>query len=106
MVIIDKKEYRHNYYEVNKEKWKIKKTCECGGRYTSNSRANHFKTKKHLKYEEEQKINNDNKKTINENMLIHVFIELMKYNFKKNGSGENNIADDQLYTLIQQVFKK
>ena len=44
------KEYR----DENKEKRYEKFTCPCGGKYTHCSRARHFKTKKHLKYLEEQ----------------------------------------------------
>ena len=42
------------YIDENKEKRYEKFTCPCGGKYTHCSRARHFKTKKHLKYLEEQ----------------------------------------------------
>lgn len=38
--------YKEKHYEKLHEPFK----CECGGKYTFNSRAKHFKTKKHLAY--------------------------------------------------------
>lgn len=38
------------YKEANKEKLSKKYDCECGGSYTHNYKATHFKTKTHLKY--------------------------------------------------------
>ena len=49
------KEYR----DENKEKRYEKFACPCGGKYTYCSRSQHFKTKKHLKYLEEQTENYD-----------------------------------------------
>ena len=53
------KERCKNYYYKNKEEQdkKNKKNfnCPCGGKYTYSSKSRHFKTKKHLKYLE----NND-----------------------------------------------
>ena len=42
------------YYELNIEKIKEKHECPCGGRYSHCSKARHFKTKKHIKYTEQQ----------------------------------------------------
>jgi hypothetical protein len=47
------------YREQNEEKRNEKFKCECNGRYTKSNQALHFKTKKHLKYLENQ-INNSN----------------------------------------------
>jgi hypothetical protein len=51
------KEYRNEHKEQklkyrldNKEKRSKKFVCECGGKYTHNDKATHFKTIKHLKY--------------------------------------------------------
>jgi len=41
------KEYKKQYREKNKEKLSEKFDCECGGKYVHNSKARHFKTKKH-----------------------------------------------------------
>ena len=48
------KEKKRVYYENNKDKLNEKFTCSCGGKYICRSRLRHFKTKKHLKYLEEQ----------------------------------------------------
>ena len=40
----------NEYYEKNKEKAHQKFTCRCGGRYTHQNKAIHFKTKKHQDY--------------------------------------------------------
>ncbi len=46
------------YYDENTEKIKVKNqekfTCTCGSNYTYNHRLRHMKTKKHLKFLEEQ----------------------------------------------------
>jgi hypothetical protein len=44
------KEYKKEYYENNKKKLNEKINCECGGLYTYNNKARHFKSNKHLKY--------------------------------------------------------
>ena len=53
------KEKCKNYYYKNKEELKAKANekfnCPCGGKYTYSSKKKHSKTKKHLKYLEEQK---------------------------------------------------
>ena len=56
---VEKKEYdrlrsRKNYKE-NKEEVNKKFNCPCGGKYTKTNKAIHFKTKKHLKYLEDNK---------------------------------------------------
>lgn len=49
-----KQEYMKYYFEKNSEqirKWKTEKhTCECGGKYTNNHKAQHLKSKKHINY--------------------------------------------------------
>jgi hypothetical protein len=67
---IDNTEYMRDYYNNNKDKIKenakeyyynnkdiilTKHECVCGGRYTCIHKTQHSKTKKHMKYEEEQK---------------------------------------------------
>ena len=51
-ISIKKKEY----YQANKEKiltrQKQKHTCPCGGKYTQYAKAQHYRTKKHMKYSE------------------------------------------------------
>ena len=49
------KEYRENnkdkikeWYETNKEKNHKKYDCECGGKYTHQTKSQHFKTQKHI----------------------------------------------------------
>ena len=49
------KEYSLEYYQKNKEKLKTKCTCICGSIYTLNHKSDHIKTKKHLKYIEDNK---------------------------------------------------
>ena len=44
------KQYRQDNRETILTKKKLKFNCECGGKYTRSSKSNHFKTKKHLKY--------------------------------------------------------
>jgi hypothetical protein len=55
-------ERNHNRYEENKEEiQKIKQqkiNCECGGRYTINHRATHFKTPKHISFLCDEKSHN------------------------------------------------
>ena len=41
------KEYRIN----NKEKYKVKHKCDCGGRYSLLTKSVHLKTKRHIRYE-------------------------------------------------------
>jgi len=48
---------RKEYYERNKDRLKEKMTCECGSIFTINSKARHFKTKKHQKWLQEQNNN-------------------------------------------------
>ncbi len=43
-------EYIRQYREQNKNKLQENFECECGGKYTRENRAKHFKTKKHLNY--------------------------------------------------------
>jgi len=65
------KEYKKNYFqknkykikqnqEINKEKIKAqryeKHNCNCGGKYTNNSKATHEKTTKHKKYIQTQHV--------------------------------------------------
>ena len=45
-ILLQKKEY----HQKNKDKLNKKYNCECGGKYTHQSKARHFKTKKHIKY--------------------------------------------------------
>jgi hypothetical protein len=47
-----KKQISQNYRLKNEEKLKQKITCECGGRYSQSSKAKHFRTNKHIHYEE------------------------------------------------------
>jgi len=42
------------YYELNKEKNKKQTICDCGGNYQLRNKIRHDKTKKHLKYLENQ----------------------------------------------------
>lgn len=48
------KEYQKQYYQQNKEiihdKKKEKYNCECGGIYSLDNKARHFKSIKHIKY--------------------------------------------------------
>ena len=44
------KEYIKEYSEKNKDKMKMKKDCECGGKYTYNHKSRHLKSKKHLNH--------------------------------------------------------
>ena len=45
--------YNKEYYEKNKDKINEKIYCECGGKYVYRNKAEHFKTKKHLKFIEQ-----------------------------------------------------
>ncbi|GMF24276.1 unnamed protein product [Phytophthora lilii] len=42
------------YYEINKERLNAKIICDCGGRYSRMSKSTHVKSKKHLKWLNEQ----------------------------------------------------
>jgi len=44
------KEYFKNYRENNREKISEKFKCECGGKYTRQNKSQHFKSKKHKAY--------------------------------------------------------
>jgi hypothetical protein len=46
----NKKEYR----KLNLEKLTEKHECLCGGKYTCENKSQHFKSKKHIKYTEQQ----------------------------------------------------
>ena len=46
----NKKEYNKNYRENNREKINQKFECECGGKYTRQNKSQHFKSKKHKAY--------------------------------------------------------
>ena len=48
------KEYMKNYYEKNKEKSNQKYDCPCGGRYTHQNKPIHFKSKKHIAWQDKQ----------------------------------------------------
>ena len=54
---VEKKEYdrlrMNENYKENKEKINKKFNCTCGGKYTYVNKTKHFKTKKHLKYLED-----------------------------------------------------
>ena len=54
IVKINKEYYNKNKDKIN-TKHKVKYECLCGGRYTHINKLQHLKTKKHIKYEEEQK---------------------------------------------------
>jgi len=44
------KDYKKQYYEKNSEKINQKYECECGGKYTTKRKSQHFSTQKHIKY--------------------------------------------------------
>ncbi|DBA04967.1 TPA: hypothetical protein N0F65_006969 [Lagenidium giganteum] len=54
--------YNRKYYEANKDKLNEKNRertrtrfdCECGGKYSLSSKSNHFKGKKHQKWQQAQ----------------------------------------------------
>ena len=48
---------RKNYYEKNKDHYREKHKCGCGGCYTTDNKSQHNKTKKHLKYIQENESN-------------------------------------------------
>ncbi len=48
-----------DYYVRNKDKFKEKNNCECGGCYTMTHKLAHFKTLKHIKYIQEKELNNN-----------------------------------------------
>ena len=41
------KQYENQYRQDNKERYQEKHNCECGGKYTTQSKSKHFKTEKH-----------------------------------------------------------
>jgi hypothetical protein len=43
-------EYYNAYYHHNKDRYNIKIVCNCGGKYCTFTKSNHFKTNKHNKY--------------------------------------------------------
>ena len=49
------KEYKQKNKESIKKQSSKKFNCPCGGKYTNKNKQQHFKTKKHLNYLEEQK---------------------------------------------------
>jgi len=51
------REYSKKYYEENKDKWTTYIVCDCGGKYCNNTRFNHMKSKKHILYLKDAKIN-------------------------------------------------
>ena len=68
----ERKQYEKNYYEKNKDQIKgyekdyyvrnkdylqQKHKCKCGGCFTTVNKSTHSKTKKHLKYIQENKLN-------------------------------------------------
>lgn len=55
----DKKrtEQKKIYYQKIKDKLNTKFDCICGGKYTNSSKLKHTKTKKHLSYSSVKKIN-------------------------------------------------
>jgi hypothetical protein len=51
----DKKSYNSQYYNLRKDKLSSSCDCECGGKYSKANKSRHFKTKKHLNFEESNK---------------------------------------------------
>ena len=47
-------EKNKDYYNSNKEIIRAKYECACGGKYTHDHKSQHFKTKKHIEYIEQQ----------------------------------------------------
>lgn len=45
------KQYNNEYYELKKDELMARTKCDCGGSYNKTTKARHFKTKRHLKYE-------------------------------------------------------
>ena len=58
------KKWQSNRWEQNKDKLKeirnAKNNCECGGRYTTTHKSEHFKSKKHITYIQQQENKNVN----------------------------------------------
>ena len=54
---VQNKDRIKDYYVQNKDKLNEKHECECGGRYSTCHKSVHFKTKKHLKYIQENELN-------------------------------------------------
>ena len=46
------KEYQEKNKDILKEKRNENLVCICGGKYTVQNKSTHFKSKKHIKYEE------------------------------------------------------
>ena len=46
---ITNREYMRDYMEKNKDKYKIKTKCFCGGSYDTIHRARHLRSKRHCK---------------------------------------------------------
>jgi len=46
---ITNREYMRDYMEKNKEKYKIKTKCFCGGSFDTIHRARHLRSKRHCK---------------------------------------------------------
>lgn len=45
------------YYETHKDLWNKKKICEvCGAKYSHSTKYRHFKSKKHMLIEQQNKI--------------------------------------------------
>jgi len=54
---LKKNEYNKSYYEKNKEKWFTNTVCIiCGGKYNPSTKYNHFKTKKHIMADKDNKL--------------------------------------------------
>ena len=49
-------EYNKQYHEKNKEYKQTKNVCNCGGKYTNSDRSKHYKTKIHIKWQNEQEL--------------------------------------------------
>jgi len=52
----DKKEYTRKYQQDNKERINEKHNCNCGGKYSTISKSQHERTKRHQKYITENKL--------------------------------------------------
>ena len=62
----DRKQYFKDYFEKNKDELSEKNICDiCGGKYMKMSKANHFKTKKHIAGVEMKKIKEENERMKN-----------------------------------------
>ena len=53
----EKKQYNKDYYTQNKDYHHKKHKCGCGGCFTTQNKSKHSKTKKHLKYIQENELN-------------------------------------------------